>query len=172
MALDYVYAPAYLVTDEVVVRAMSPAGRELMAQDPRTLMSRLARVCSGEGSPPQEAVLPLAGSLFFVVLEGPTDAEVPRRVHALARSRGLTPAQTRVLLSLAAGLTNRGIALELNLSRRTVETHVVAILDKLGVASRAAVLASLLTPPQPSPSGVPHSTVGKPPRRSAPQTSR
>ena len=53
-------------------------------------------------------------------------------------SYGLTRRETEVLHFVAEGRANAEIALELDLSPRTVEKHVEHILDKLGVKSRAA----------------------------------
>jgi PAS domain S-box-containing protein len=53
----------------------------------------------------------------------------------------LTPRQKEVLERIAVGQTNDEIARRLVVSRRTVERHVEAILDKLGVENRAAAAA-------------------------------
>ena len=42
-------------------------------------------------------------------------------------------------LAIARGLSNKAIAAELFVSRRTVETHVARALRKLGVSSRVQV---------------------------------
>lgn len=49
---------------------------------------------------------------------------------------GVTTAERRVLRLLARGLTNAEIAGELNVSRRTVESHVTSMLGKLGLRNR------------------------------------
>lgn len=54
---------------------------------------------------------------------------------------GLTPRELEVLRLVAAGRTNREIADELVLSRRTVDRHVSNILAKLRVSSRASATA-------------------------------
>ena len=73
---------------------------------------------------------------------------VPRRPTADTRAHpaGLTRRQADVLALIADGLTNVEIADHLVLSVRTVDTHVAAILDRLGVRSRreAAVVARTL----------------------------
>jgi ATP/maltotriose-dependent transcriptional regulator MalT len=54
---------------------------------------------------------------------------------------GLTPRELEVLRLVAAGQTNKAIADELVLSRRTVDRHVSNIFAKLRVSSRAAATA-------------------------------
>jgi DNA-binding NarL/FixJ family response regulator len=56
----------------------------------------------------------------------------------------LTDREREVASLLAAGETNRGIGARLHLSTKTVETHVAHIFGKLGVRSRAAVVATLM----------------------------
>jgi PAS domain S-box-containing protein len=53
----------------------------------------------------------------------------------------LTRRQKEVLEHIASGRTNDEIARRLVVSRRTVERHVAAILDKFGVENRAAAAA-------------------------------
>jgi len=53
----------------------------------------------------------------------------------------LTPRQKEVIEHIAIGRTNDDIAGRLVVSRRTVERHVAAILDRLGVENRAAAAA-------------------------------
>jgi DNA-binding NarL/FixJ family response regulator len=60
----------------------------------------------------------------------PGAALTPRPLEAL------TPRESEVLQLLAEGLTNRAIALELEISEHTVKFHVNAILGKLGAQSR------------------------------------
>ena len=59
------------------------------------------------------------------------------------RIADLTPQQFRVLGMLCAGLLNKQIAYDLDVSEATVKAHVTAILRKLGVTTRTqAVLAA------------------------------
>jgi DNA-binding CsgD family transcriptional regulator/tetratricopeptide (TPR) repeat protein len=77
---------------------------------------------------------------------------VPRgpRSSTLANPAGLTARQVEVLGLIARGLTNAQIAEELVLSVRTVDHHVAAILERLGVGSRreAAEAAARLGLPE------------------------
>jgi DNA-binding CsgD family transcriptional regulator len=65
-------------------------------------------------------------------------AQVPRGPKPTTRAnpRGLTDRQVEILRMLAAGRTNAEIAAKLVLSIRTVDHHVSAVLQKLGVTSR------------------------------------
>jgi DNA-binding CsgD family transcriptional regulator/tetratricopeptide (TPR) repeat protein len=49
----------------------------------------------------------------------------------------LTPTEARVVECVAKGMSNRAIADKLFVSRRTIETHVAHVFDKLGLSSRA-----------------------------------
>jgi DNA-binding NarL/FixJ family response regulator len=53
-------------------------------------------------------------------------------------AHGLTPREVEGLRLVAEGRSNRAIADQLSLSERTVESHVLHILTKLGVDSRTA----------------------------------
>jgi DNA-binding CsgD family transcriptional regulator len=72
----------------------------------------------------------------------------------------LTETEHRVAQLAAAGKTNREIAAELFISRRTVETNVARVYIKLGVKNRAALATLFTSPPAdtPSPAGA-----GQPP---------
>lgn len=58
----------------------------------------------------------------------------------------LTPQQFRVLSMLSAGLLNKQIAAELNVSEATIKAHVSAVMQKLGASNRtqAVLLAQRL----------------------------
>lgn len=57
------------------------------------------------------------------------------------KTHGLTPRELEVLRSLATGNTNKEIASELFISKRTVDRHVSNILGKLNLPSRSAATA-------------------------------
>ena len=57
---------------------------------------------------------------------------------ALATSHGLTRRELEVLRLLTEGRSNRAMAAALSLSERTIEHHVLHVMNKLGVASRTA----------------------------------
>ena len=53
----------------------------------------------------------------------------------------LTERELQTLRAVAAGETNKGIALQLGITERTVKAHLTAVYNKLGVDSRAAAIA-------------------------------
>lgn len=55
----------------------------------------------------------------------------------------LTPRQGEVLALLLQGLSNKRIALALGITESTVNEHVSAILQRLGVRSRVEAITSL-----------------------------
>jgi DNA-binding CsgD family transcriptional regulator/tetratricopeptide (TPR) repeat protein len=70
--------------------------------------------------------------------------QLPRRPRAATRHHpaGLTERQAEVLALLTEELTNAEIAARLVVSVRTVDHHVAAILQKLGVATRQEAVAA------------------------------
>jgi DNA-binding CsgD family transcriptional regulator len=69
---------------------------------------------------------------------------VTRRPRARFGMGALTPAERRVAALVAEGLTNVQIAAELVVSRRTVDSHVLAAYRKLEVNSRVALTRRML----------------------------
>ncbi|MBD5657312.1 MAG: protein kinase, partial [Candidatus Eremiobacteraeota bacterium] len=63
----------------------------------------------------------------------------------------LTPRQAEIAAMVARGESNREIANALELSTRTVETHIVSIFNKLGVRSRVELAVALLANPASDP---------------------
>ncbi|WP_447954094.1 response regulator transcription factor [Sphingopyxis chilensis] len=76
------------------------------------------------------------------------DAQRLTAAAALSRIEALTPRERDVLEGLAAGQTNKMIAITLGISPRTVEIHRANMMEKLGVHSlpealRIALIAGL-----------------------------
>jgi DNA-binding CsgD family transcriptional regulator len=116
-------------------RRPAEAERELAAA--RSVIEELA------ANVPEQAVGPLDGiSLHDQFLRSAigrlsaTVAPVPVRAAKQATDR-LTPREAEVLRLLAAGRSNREIAIELVISLRTVEHHIASIYGKIGARRRA-----------------------------------
>lgn len=67
------------------------------------------------------------------------------RVGGRRRIEGLTPAEHRVAVLVAAGQTNREVAAALFLGERTVASHLTHIYAKLGVRSRTELAGKVQT---------------------------
>ncbi len=52
---------------------------------------------------------------------------------SLGQIKGLSPRQTQVLQLIAKGKTTKQVALELNISVKTVETHRIQLMDRLEI---------------------------------------
>lgn len=78
---------------------------------------------------------PSARQELFDLIDVPQHGERVRYPTLLGK-RILTSRETEVLYHVARGETDKEIAEQLYLSRRTVSNHVSNILDKLGVANR------------------------------------
>ncbi|RGP39676.1 Transcriptional regulatory protein TdiR [Altererythrobacter insulae] len=102
---------------------------------------------------PKSASLDQMRDALSAVKEG--DSWFPETGEAddddLAAMASLTPAQRRILAQIKAGLLNKQIAYELDISEATVKAHITAIFRKLGVVSRtqAVLLAAKLDVDQP-----------------------
>jgi DNA-binding NarL/FixJ family response regulator len=120
--------------------------------DPQTIASALRY--GAQGFIPKSTEAAQIGQAIESVLAGeiytPPGFHAPRATPAggedlevARRMAELTPQQFRVLGMLCAGLLNKQVAYELDVSEATVKAHVTAILRKLGVATRTqAVLAA------------------------------
>jgi DNA-binding CsgD family transcriptional regulator len=87
-------------------------------------------------------VTPGEGILLDVEVEG-VRCLLQRRAAAPA-SLALSPRQGEIALLVATGRTNRSIARSLGISEWTVNSHLRRIYEKLGVRSRAEMVAKVL----------------------------
>lgn len=99
-----------------------------------------ARAYVSKGSDPQDlvtAILAVQRGQIWVdgVVERSPDV-VAKAPHEL-----LTPREHQVLLAIVAGRSNAETAAELDISASTASNYVASIKEKLGVTSRAAILA-------------------------------
>lgn len=126
----------------VVVRAVAaqhlhaPAGAPPREARLRTRDGRWATVSSSvlHGSDPP--------AIAVVLTQAP-----PQQVTSLLlAAHGLTPAQQRVTELVLRGASTRQIVAQLHLSEHTVQEHLRAAFDKVGVNSRRELLVSLTRP--------------------------
>lgn len=132
--------------------ALTLRGPQLAASDPRQAIAfgdalraaaergvrRLVGV--GQGDVPQHvAVVPVEPGVAAVLLGKASVCEDLALQH-FARTHDLTPAETRVLAALGAGLAPADIAHEQRVKLSTVRTQIGAIREKTGAASITALV--------------------------------
>lgn len=75
------------------------------------------------------------------VLHPATTAALLQQLRGDGPAPTLSPRETEVLRHVAAGMTNKAIALQLCISEHTVKFHLGSAMTKLGAASRAEAVA-------------------------------
>jgi DNA-binding NarL/FixJ family response regulator len=94
-------------------------------------------------SPTETLVAAVRATAAGETVLSPTVAtRLASHVRRPARSAALSAREREVLVLVARGTSNRGIAQELFVSEATVKTHLVHVYDKLGVTDRAAAVAT------------------------------
>ncbi|AKV04387.1 Transcriptional regulator, LuxR family [Labilithrix luteola] len=146
-ALEAIGTAAVVVDVRGVVKGANQLALARFDGDPHAATTELRRSLDSEGA---YCVHPLAGcasSHFLLVLRQVVDEDrVGSRVDAAAKRLRLTPAQVRVLRFVVTGAPNRTIAAKLDISERTVEIHMTALLSKFDADNRAALVALVLAP--------------------------
>jgi DNA-binding CsgD family transcriptional regulator len=69
------------------------------------------------------------------------------RASMLLAAHGLTAAQRRVAQLVLQGQTTRQMVLALHISEHTVQDHLKAVFDKVGVRSRRDLVSAIMRPP-------------------------
>jgi len=146
----------------------APENRECKQVDDlvRQLISQVARIRRSEAEYHEEIIIDMMvdGMRYLLV-------RMPSQAHSLV---ALTPREQEIVRMVAKGYPNKTIAGVLNISSWTVCTHLRRMLAKLGVASRAAMVARLLEegrvwdqtrPNDQALAGPPSSSAATPPRR-------
>jgi DNA-binding NarL/FixJ family response regulator len=126
-------SPARLVRAEALAdlgAVLRRAGRRADARSPLREALELARRCGAAGLARRTA-----GELAAT-------GEKVRRYTPIG-VESLTPSERRVAEMAASGMTNRQIAQSLFLTVKTIETHLAAAYDKLGIRSRQQLPAIL-----------------------------
>ena len=164
--------PAGVLTDGEVIVGMTGAAAEWLAELegialeigealPFSVLAVVRRLEAlerelGAGSAPRLTIATRSGALLDVhaarlrraaggglvaVTLAPAGAAARASLHLAAR--GLTPAQRRVAALVMQGLSTREIAHALSIGEHTVQDHLKAVFDKVGVGSRRELVAAL-----------------------------
>lgn len=107
----------------------------------RDAMPRVLAAMRGKASDFQITRLGHAATTWYLAVDQRAEPSAAGRARAAAERWGLSAPQTRVLVGIAEGLSNKTIAAELGLAENTVEYHVTRILARVGVPPRAALIA-------------------------------
>ncbi len=148
-ALAQIDAPAFIVSKSATVLYSNTEGRKKVERSRDAMRATLQSALDSLGNPDA------AGSALVTSLQAPNlpayylvifrPPATPAATVAYAASLWeLTPKQTEVLGLLAEGFSNKTIAVRLNCTERTVETHMTAIFQKSGFDSRTALLAAIV----------------------------
>ena len=106
---------------------MSPPRARLRLADGRWVVAEAARL----NGPDHGIVVTVRAATTIDVLD------------ILARAHGLTPRERELVASLIGGLDTRDIAQLLSISRHTVQQHLKAVFDKVGVHSRRELVTGI-----------------------------
>jgi DNA-binding CsgD family transcriptional regulator len=121
--------------------------------EPHLVIEQLVRQLAARGGPAVLAELLGSEILLDVEVDGRRCLLVRSPEGAAAEDGAvLSPREDEIARMVAQGYTNRAIAAVLEISSWTVSTHLRRIFDKLGVNSRAAMVARLLELATPFPS--------------------
>ncbi len=149
-ALDNIGGPAFVVRASGAILTLNGEARRLLDSSRDLLRTALHDALRGRPTSVAFDITEIRDngvSTCWLLVARPAPEAVLETALARATTRWqLTHRQRQVLDLVVRGLTNATIAAELALSARAVELHVSALLARLGVSSRAAIVATVLTP--------------------------
>jgi two-component system nitrate/nitrite response regulator NarL len=121
--------------------AAAENGSEWDSAEVEALVRRLVAHLDGGLSPSADQGAVWSGP---VILDVEVDGVRCRLIRASRTSSLLSPREREIALMVARGYPNRTIASALDISSWTVASHLRRVFSKLGVSSRAAMVARLL----------------------------
>ena len=162
--LDATYKPLYVSTEaaRVLLGPSAAANMSSATAGMATVVQRLIADGSGHGEENRFGFLDAQGRRFlwnitrcdewtsnatawnYVLMI--RSAELPEgKITAIARQYHLSPRQEQTLAYLFQGLTSKEIANFLDLSPNTVKIHIRALMTKLQVTTRTALVGRVLS---------------------------
>lgn len=76
-----------------------------------------------------------------IFVDSTEDSQGWMRPRGIAQPPRLSPRRVQVVRLVTAGMTNKEIASDMSISRRTVEAHLDRVREQLGLQNRAQVAA-------------------------------
>jgi DNA-binding NarL/FixJ family response regulator len=123
------------------VRALSSGANGYLTKDvSKAALVRAILGCRAGDLPMSRRIAAMTLRHFVAVVAGGSGG-------TKAELAGLTAREAEILAKLAGGMTDRQIASALQISTRTVESHVASVLRKLGVRNRTAATRRFLSMP-------------------------
>lgn len=119
--------------DDLMLRGLRAGARGFLLKDTsrETLLATIQAAAKGES---------LLGAEVMDRLLARIEPEGQRPLAV--SDNPLSERELEVLQAVARGETNKGIALQLGITERTVKAHLTSVYNKLGVDSRAAAIAT------------------------------
>jgi DNA-binding CsgD family transcriptional regulator len=148
VVLEQVPTPAFVVTERGAVCHANDLGRVSLQSDRvGTLEAIRASIAAPRlSSYVVTSVTTRAEGGYFLAIARPcASTRTSAGVAAAARRFEITGRQRQVLERLVGGDGNDEIAAALRIARSTVEKHVSALFDQIGVESRAALIARVVS---------------------------
>jgi len=144
-ALRHIARPAFLLSDRAVVLVANSCGKQLLEN--RDVRTALVEALHGRPSTIRFELTRLAEgtrSAWLAVAAPSPDAQITFAIAGARQRHALTDRQSEVLGHVLRGCANSTIAAELKTSVRTIELHVSGLFARIGVDSRAALVAAVL----------------------------
>jgi DNA-binding CsgD family transcriptional regulator len=145
-AMDAIGGAAYLLRGDAVVHANAAASVALQADRAATLDRLRAHLAGrGDGTMTLSRHAGPGSPEYVLAIARPPRRDPVARAESLGATWGLSASQRRVLAMVSTGASNKATAGTLRCSEGTVESHVTAILAKVGCENRAALVARFWT---------------------------
>jgi len=143
-ALEAIPTAAFVVAGPAIEHA-NATGHALLQRDRGRVVDALRESVRARDASGPYAITPVetpgVRPLALAVLRGSGATDVEQRHHTFATRHALTGRQREVLGLLARGYGNKTIAERIGVAEGTVEEHVTRVFRKVGVDSRAELVA-------------------------------
>jgi DNA-binding NarL/FixJ family response regulator len=148
-ALDHIGAPAFVVDAHGAIERANQAGLELLAAEKQDVARELRDAIGGSSAYRGIEVTALGRNQPPCGWLAVVRTTLSQRTTTVALSRAatrwrLTPRQREVLELVVKGDATTAIAAHLGVTPRAVELHLTALFERVGVGSRAALIARVL----------------------------
>jgi DNA-binding CsgD family transcriptional regulator len=149
-ALGELAQPALVLDRAGAILEMNAAGRALLAINRDDVVDGVAAAVHNRPSRLQFELVrldePGTPTTWLALARGSSDARIETAIDLATARWGLSARQREVLTHLVGGASNISISLALGVSQRAVEMQVSSLLGRAAVATRGALVASVLEP--------------------------